>query len=206
MKDDLDEDDIEPDFRPKNDWVKFIPAFLMLLLMITLIWRGVSSFQWPVVDGHLVRSVKGYASGRSSWGYTLDVYYSYIVKNKSYSNHSVLSNLTADDITAFRQQSAEGSQLTIHYNSQNPADAVLHPGYQAFEYVPAAAAFLFLALTAAFNRYPGRSRYYDDVGNGLELVKESRRSNAKLCSATSTVAVSNSSARLHSPLLDQDQI
>jgi hypothetical protein len=116
-------------------------AFLWLLVLVgpAFVYTGLHgnyrdrpSLKWPVTEGTVVQSEWQYHGGRHSY-YDVNFTYSYMVDDKRYLGHQIhLWNprLKGDgaDVKAFVMEHHRGAQVDVHYDPQQPANAVLFPG------------------------------------------------------------------------------
>jgi hypothetical protein len=120
-------------------------VFLWCLVFVgpALIYSGVHrnhrdrpSANWPVTTGTVVQSEWQYHGGKHSY-YEANFTYSYVVRGQRYLGHKIrLWNPRfqgdGNTVKGFVAGHHVGAQMDVHYDPQQPANAVLFPGADEF--------------------------------------------------------------------------
>ncbi len=142
-----------------NPPVKSVIAVFALFIALSLAWlvfgaigfhKAVVSQGWPVTDGTVVSAQVVRPSGKST-KYIAEIGYSYQVNGKEYTSKNFKATSArgtsgwAKELVALHPV---GSMVSVHYNPDKPADAVIEPGLQSDNYWMTLAPLLVIILLA----------------------------------------------------------
>jgi hypothetical protein len=104
-----------------------LTGMALLVLGAFYLYQGISSLQWPAVEGRIV-----YAHARGGSHAETLLWYEYYVENRRYmaSNYRNGGNVTPflSVAESAAKRYPEGSVVRVSYNPQNPQVALLEPG------------------------------------------------------------------------------
>ena len=137
-------------------WMIVLVGSLTCYLGVEQIIGGRESVNWPHVEGTVLHSnVQTEESDRRSISYHAKVTYAYSVQGRSYENarvgfgdYGTGDTADAEEIVAKYPQS---STVTVFYNPNNPAEALLEPGLTtgAWLYIMIGLPFVLVGLAMA---------------------------------------------------------
>lgn len=122
-------------------WIGFSSIFVFVGLGIALygfmqIQAAQASKSWPMTTGTVVYSEMGRHRNRESGtSYSAEVEYEYRVDGELLSNNRIqFGNWNHNKASSARKvlnRYKKGTEVTVHYNPEDPYEAVLEPGVQA---------------------------------------------------------------------------
>jgi len=126
-----------------------IMSIVLTVLGIGISWWGYgkmdaarASLQWPTVPGTVTFSDVKISSNTGQKGYqhSADIRYEYHVSGKAYRSSKVVvgdySSGSSGRARKLTRRFRTGSNVTVHYNQEDPREAVLIPGGTLLVYVP----------------------------------------------------------------------
>lgn len=138
-----------------------IAGAALTIFGVLFLIEGNASRSWPTVEGD-VRGifVRSHTSDSGSRSYTYEVTYDYVVNDQRYnsdryslgegSTASNRYNNEADARADGRAQYPASSAITVYYDPEDPASAVLRPGANWGTYMPLLMGLLFIISGVAF--------------------------------------------------------
>lgn len=157
-------------------WFFLVLALFMAPYGVYCLRRDRPSLQWPTVPGVMMQADVHRYSGRHSSGTILNATYSYKVNGTRYVSHQV--RLWHNDLSisgnaaSFALTHPVRSTVTVYYDPQNPANAVLIPGANEFADQQFIWAGPVATLLAAFQLLRLRKQY-------ARMAAQSRRTDSK---------------------------
>jgi hypothetical protein len=113
-------------------WLFLLIGIGVAGLGVRLLWKGIRTEHWPVVEGVVLSADMGQQSaGHGSRTYCPEVTYTYRVGNSNYAG----SEIAVGQMSASReyaqgvlQRYPVGQKVTVHYAVDDPSEAVLESG------------------------------------------------------------------------------
>lgn len=116
-----------------------IMGTLAIVFGAFLVLSGMETQSWPTTDGVVLHTEIVVNHGGKSTTYAPLVLYQYSVDGAIYSCDNMIGTTTSSSYewaTGCLASYPEGSQVTVHYNPNNPSDAVLSAGASIMDAVP----------------------------------------------------------------------
>jgi uncharacterized protein DUF3592 len=140
--------------RPRYGLAKIlgITGVALFLLGAFYVYQGISSTQWPSVEGRIL-----YSNARRGPKPEALLWYEYYVNDRRYlaSNYRNGGNVTpfSDVADAAAKRYPVGRAVPVYYNPRNPQDALLEPGLWWGNFVAPLLALLFFGAAWVAKKY-----------------------------------------------------
>lgn len=124
----------------------------LFLLGAFYLYQGISSIQWPSVEGRIL-----YSHARGGSRPETLLWYEYYVRNRRYLASSYRNGGNGTPFLEFAEAAAKrypvGRAVPVYYNPRNPQDALLEPGLWWGNFVAPALALLLFGAAWLAKRY-----------------------------------------------------